>query len=331
MRITQDVREYARQRGLASEQEALAAGMEEKAQEFREGAATSTAQTDSTGAGRSDGAARVPRPRVLTVAGSDSGGGAGIQADLKTFAALGVFGTCAITAVTAQNTLGFDGSQEMSPRVVALQIDAVLNDIGTDAVKTGMLGNAETVRAVADRMRRHRVELLVVDPVMVASTGARLLRPDAIDALREELLPLAAVVTPNAAEAEVLSGVGVSDRASAGEAARRIHQLGARLVIVTGGHWTDDVGSADDLAFDGERLEVLRARRIATPHTHGSGCTFSAAIAAHLAYGFEPLEAAHRAKRFVQRAIEYATPLGSGDAPVDHLWGISRQETADAT
>jgi hydroxymethylpyrimidine/phosphomethylpyrimidine kinase len=256
----------------------------------------------------------------MTIAGSDSGGGAGIQADLKTFAALGVYGSSAITAVTAQNTVGVRAIHDVPVDVIAAQIDAVLEDIGADAVKTGMLSSPSIIETVAGRLRAHGVTALVVDPVMVAKSGDRLLREDAIRALCELLLPLAAVVTPNAPEAGVLSGVDVTDVESAREAARRIAALGPRLVIVKGGHLEGD--TSDDLVFDGARFETLSGRRIATRHTHGTGCTFSAAIAAYLARGLAPLDAVREARVYLQGAIEHAEPLGSGHGPVNHLWRI---------
>ena len=216
------------------------------------------------------------RPRALTIAGSDSGGGAGIQADLKTFSAFGVYGASVITAVTAQNTVGVRAIHEIPPEIVAAQIDAVLEDIGADAIKTGMLSSAAIVEVVADRLRAHSVASLVVDPVMVAKSGDALLRQDAVRALRESILPLAMVVTPNAPEAAVLSGIEVTDAESAREAARRIHDLGPAMVIVKGGHRDGD--NSDDLVYDGRSFEILSGRRVATPHTHGTGCTFSAAI-----------------------------------------------------
>ena len=258
------------------------------------------------------------RPRALTIAGSDSGGGAGIQADLKTFAAFGVYGASAVTAITAQNTLGVQAIHEVPAEVVAAQIDAVLSDIGADAVKTGMLFSTAIIEAGADRLRAHGVTRLVVDPVMVAKSGDRLLRDDAVAALRELLLPLAEVVTPNADEAGVLVGIEVVNDDSAREAARRIHALGPRYVIVKGGHF--DGPTSDDLLFDGQRFEVLSGRRIATRQTHGTGCTFSAALAAELAVGCSPLEAARAARAFVQGAIEHAEPIGAGHGPLNHLW-----------
>lgn len=261
------------------------------------------------------------RPRALTIAGSDSGGGAGIQADLKTFTAFGVYGASAITAITAQNTLGVRAIHEVPPDVVAAQIDAVLEDIGADAVKTGMLSSTPIIEAVADRLRAHSVAALVVDPVMIAKSGDALLRPEAVQALIELLLPMATVVTPNAPEATVLAGVEVRDAVSAREAARRIHALGPAMVIVKGGHL--DGERSDDLVFDGRAFEILSGMRIGTPHTHGTGCTFSAAIAACLARGMEPLAAAREARAFLQGAIEQAEPLGAGHGPVNHFWRSS--------
>lgn len=261
------------------------------------------------------------RPRALTIAGSDSGGGAGIQADLKTFSAFGVYGASAITAITAQNTLGVRAIHDVPAAVVAAQIDAVLEDIGADAAKTGMLSSAEIIETVAERLRAHAVAAVVVDPVMVAKSGDRLLREDAVQALRTLLLPLAMVVTPNAPEATVLSGVDVVDAASAREAARRIYDLGPAVVIVKGGHFEGE--TSDDLVFDGLTFEILSGRRIATGRTHGTGCTFSAAIAASLARGLTTLEAARQARAYLQGAIENAEPLGAGHGPVNHLWRSS--------
>jgi hydroxymethylpyrimidine/phosphomethylpyrimidine kinase len=253
---------------------------------------------------------------ALTIAGSDSGGGAGIQADLKTFSALGVFGMSALTAITAQNTLGVTGVFELPPEIVAAQIDAVVTDIGVDAAKTGMIANSEIIRVVAAKVREHAISTLVVDPVMIATSGDRLLREEAVEALRTELLPLATVVTPNLPEAGVLVGREVASLAEMREAARTIVGLGARSVVVKGGHMA---GDATDVFFDGERFVELPARRIETTSTHGTGCTLASAIAALLARG-EPLEAAiSQAKAYVTAAIERAFPLGHGHGPVHHF------------
>jgi hydroxymethylpyrimidine/phosphomethylpyrimidine kinase len=258
-------------------------------------------------------------PRALSVAGSDSGGGAGIQADLKTFSALGVFGMTAITAVTAQNTRDVTGIVEIAPDMVALQIDTVVTDIGVDAAKTGMLSSAAIIEAVADRLRRHRLDRLVVDPVMVAKGGATLLRPDAMDALRRLILPLALVVTPNLPEAAALSGAPVETPAQVDDAARRIAALGPRYVVVKGGHFA---GPAVDAVYDGTaaRMERLEAPRIPTRDTHGTGCVFSAAIVAGLARGDDVRDAIRTAKTFVTGAIEGALPLGGGHGPANPLY-----------
>lgn len=255
-------------------------------------------------------------PRALTIAGSDSGGGAGIQADLKTFAALGVYGMSAITAITAQNTLGVRDAFELPIPLIEEQIDAVLEDIGADAAKTGMLSSAAIIEAVAARARRWNLRL-VVDPVMVAKGGAPLLRPEAVATLRAALLPLAEVVTPNLHEAQVITGRPVETLDDMREAARAIQALGPRAVVVKGGHRASD---PVDVFYDGERLVELREERIETPHTHGTGCTFSAAIAAHLARGLALAEAVAEAKRYITGAIRHAPGLGHGHGPVEHFW-----------
>ena len=255
--------------------------------------------------------------RALTIAGSDSGGGAGIQADLKTFGALGVYGASAITAVTAQNTVTVSRIQEIDPAVVAAQIEAVIEDIGFDAVKTGMLASAPIVEAVASALKRHRVVNLVIDPVMVSKTKACLLKADAIAALKSLLLPLAEIVTPNIPEAEVLSGHKVTDAETMRDAARRIRDLGPRRVVIKGGH--SEGPYVVDLYFDGENFEELKAERVQTRATHGTGCTFSAAIAAYLAHGLPPLEAVARAKEFLTAALQTAPGIGKGIGPVNHF------------
>ena len=255
---------------------------------------------------------------ALTIAGSDSGGGAGIQADLKTFAALGVFGMSALTAVTAQNTLGVKHFEMVSVPLVVAQIEAVLDDLGADAIKTGMLGTPAVVEAVAGTLRARNAGPVVVDPVMVAKSRDRLLSAAAVDTLRRDLLPLAAVVTPNAPEAEVLTGLEVRTEAQAREAARRLHALGPRAVIVKGGHLeTDDVV---DLLFDGAQFVEARGPRHATRHTHGTGCTFAAALAAGLARGHSLPDAFLEARRYLDGAIRHAPGLGHGAGPVGHFW-----------
>jgi hydroxymethylpyrimidine/phosphomethylpyrimidine kinase len=253
---------------------------------------------------------------ALTIAGSDSGGGAGIQADLKTFSALGVFGMSALTAITAQNTLGVTAVFELPPEIVGAQIDAVVSDIGVDAAKTGMIANAEIIRVVAAKVREHGISTFVVDPVMVATSGDRLLAEEAVEALRIELLPLATVATPNLPEAGVLVGRDVTSLEEMREAARAIVGLGARSALVKGGHLA---GDAVDVFYDGERFLELTARRIPTTSTHGTGCTLASAIASLLAKGL-PLEQAIRdAKAYVTTAIERAYPIGRGHGPVHHF------------
>jgi len=264
-------------------------------------------------------AGRPPRPRALTIAGSDSGGGAGIQADLKTFSALGVFGMTAITAVTVQNTKGVAGYEELSPQTVSDQIRAVVADIGVDAAKTGMLASSAIVEAVADAVGETRIPNLVVDPVFLSKHGHPLLAEDAVDALRTRLLPLATLVTPNLPEAGGLAGFRVESQTDMERAARAILGLGPRAVLVKGGHATAG-GRADDLFADAEHEEWIRGERIDTPNTHGTGCVLSSAIAAHLARGADLIEAVRLGKAFVTEAIRHALSIGQGIGPVDPLW-----------
>ncbi len=258
------------------------------------------------------------RARVLTIAGSDSGGGAGIEADLKTFAALGAYGMAAVTAITAQNTCGVYGVHNVPPEMVSQQIDVVATDIGIDAAKTGMLSTAPIIEAVADSLERHPVEQLVVDPVMVATSGDPLLENTARDTLINRLLPLALVVTPTAQEAEVLAGISVTSEDDMRRAAERIHALGPKHVLVKGGHL--DAPDAIDLLFDGDRFETFSVPRINTRNTHGTGCTYAAAIAASLGQGMAVTEAVQRAKTYLTGAIQHGLPLGEGSGPVDHAW-----------
>jgi hydroxymethylpyrimidine/phosphomethylpyrimidine kinase len=252
---------------------------------------------------------------ALTIAGSDSSAGAGIQADLKTFAAHGVYGTTAITAITAQNTRGVTAAVTLDPAIVVAQIEAIVSDLGADAVKIGMLGNADMVRAVGEALVRLSLRPIVLDTVMVAKGGDRLLDAAGITALAQVLIPLADVITPNVPEAETLTGVRIATVAAAREAAAALVRQGARAAIVKGGHLK---GDATDVLFDGHAYVELRAERIATSHTHGTGCTFSAAIAARLALGDDLIAAAHAAKRYVTRAIERAPGLGHGAGPLGH-------------
>ncbi len=255
-------------------------------------------------------------PVALTIAGSDSGGGAGIQADLKTFAALGVHGTSAITAITAQNTQGVTDVLELPVSLVQAQIAAVIEDMGVDAMKTGMLSSTAIIEAVAEAIRLHGLRRLVVDPVMVAKGGARLLREDAVAALRSTLIPLAAVVTPNLPEAEVLLGRRIQTLEERRQAARDLVALGAGAAVVKGGHAE---GDATDVLYDGRDLVELRAERIETTNTHGSGCVFSSAIAAGLARGLGMEPAVREAKRLITAAIAGSLELGHGHGPVNPM------------
>jgi hydroxymethylpyrimidine/phosphomethylpyrimidine kinase len=262
-----------------------------------------------------------PRPRALSIAGSDSGGGAGIQADLKTFSALGVFGMTAVTAVTVQNTRGVSGYEALSPATVADQIRAVATDIGVDAAKTGMLASAAIVDAVADAIADTRLPNLVVDPVSVSKHGHRLLAEDAVDALRARILPLATLVTPNLPEAAALTGFPVDEPDGMRKAAEAIRAMGPAAVLVKGGHLEGE-DRADDLLFDGRELVWISGARIDTPHTHGTGCVLSSAIAAHLARGAPLPEAVRLGKAFVTEAIRHALPIGGGIGPVDPLFAV---------
>lgn len=265
------------------------------------------------------------RRRVaLTVAGSDSSGGAGIEADLKTMSALGVFGTVALTSVTAQNTLGVTESLHLPPGLVVAQIDAVADDLGVDAAKTGMLATSDIIAAVAETVGRRHIRSLVVDPVMIATSGARLMEEDAVEALVRLLLPLALVVTPNVPEAKVLCGIDVSSRASMEDAARAIHSLGPGNVLVKGGHLE---GDAIDLLYDGDTCTWLAAPRVFSGKVHGTGCTLSAAVASGLALGLGVPEAVRLAKDFVTRAIASRLEMGGGSALVNHFVGVHEEES----
>ncbi|GIW72586.1 MAG: hydroxymethylpyrimidine/phosphomethylpyrimidine kinase [Planctomycetota bacterium] len=249
---------------------------------------------------------------ALTIAGSDPGGGAGIQADLKVFQRFEVFGTAVLTALTAQNTTGVQAVHLIPADFVTRQLDAVLGDIGAAATKSGMLGGAAQVLAVAGALERHRVACYVCDPVFVAKDGTRLLAPEAERVLRERLLPLASLLTPNALEAQALSGVEIRTYEEACEAARRISALGPRAVLIKGGHLELEEGTALDVLFVGGEAEPLRGPRLPTPHTHGTGCTLSAAITAGLARGLALRQAVLTAKRYLTLALASAFVPGSG-------------------
>ncbi len=255
--------------------------------------------------------------KALTIAGSDSGGGAGIQADLKTFQELGVYGMSALTAVTAQNTLGVHGVYPMTAEAVTKQIQAIAEDIGTDAVKTGMLFNAEIIEAVSENLRVYKWENVVVDPVMIAKGGASLLQLEAITALKKYLLPLAKVITPNIPEGEELIGLQITTHYEKQEAAKRIHDMGVQNIVIKGGH-DEDPEQAIDLLFDGKDFYSFPSKRVQTKNTHGTGCTFSAAITAELANGKTVQEAVLTAKAFIQAAIEEDLEIGKGHGPTNH-------------
>src|SRR5712691_4644609 len=256
-------------------------------------------------------------PVALTIAGSDSGAGAGIQADLKTFASFGVYGVTVITAITAQNTLGVRAVQDVNADVITAQVDAVAEDFAIAALKTGMLSSAAIIETVAAAIQRHRLGPVVVDPVMIAKSGDRLLAEDAVDALRRRLLPLAEVVTPNIPEAEVLAGGPIRTRDDRLAAARAIMELGAHAVVIKGGHSQDD--PIVDLLVDSQGVHEYRAARILTTSTHGTGCTFSAAITAGLAAGLDLPYAVAEARDYLSRALASAPGLGHGHGPLNHF------------
>ena len=268
------------------------------------------------------GEPRSAIPRALSIAGSDSGGGAGIQADLKTCSALGGYGMTAITAVTVQNTMGVSAVSEISADIVRDQVTSVLGDLGADAVKTGMLASARIISAVAGALEGFRELPLVIDPVFVSKHGDPLLQANAIGALKAELLPLAELVTPNTHEASGLAGFEVVTRDDMRRAAEAILALGARAVLVKGGHLAGD--SAADLLADGESETWLEQERIDTVHTHGTGCTLSAAIAAYRAKGLNLAEAVAGGKLFVTGAIRGGLAIGQGIGPVDQLWELRK-------
>jgi hydroxymethylpyrimidine/phosphomethylpyrimidine kinase len=267
----------------------------------------------------------APLYRALTIAGSDSSGGAGIQADLKTFAALDVYGTSAITAVTAQNTLGVVAVEPLVADFVTAQIEAVAGDIELHATKTGMLATAAIVEAVTAAIDELDLPKVVVDPVLVATGGDPLLDEDGVQVMRAELLPRALVVTPNLPEAEILSGYQIRSMEDIQEAARRIHDLGPTAVIIKGGHGQGD--SVVDVLYDGDRFLEFRTERLPRPHVHGTGCAFASAVAAYLALGFSLEQAAERAQRYVAGAIRHAFAPGQGQHVLDHFWNARRLDS----
>lgn len=261
-------------------------------------------------------------PRILTVAGSDSGGGAGIQADLKTIALLGGYGMSVVTALTAQNTQGISSVLEVPPEFVEQQMEAVLSDIGADALKTGMLVNSEIIKVVCQKIKRYRLRRVVVDPVMVSKSGTKLLKLEAVEALKKGLLPLAQIFVPNIPEAEVIVGRKIKKLSGMKEAARFIWQMGPKSVLLKGGHL---VGLPVDIYFDGKKFYEFSAPRVSTPHTHGTGCTLAASIAVELAKGATALEAITKAKDLVSAAIKFSLPLGKGQGPVNPYTFVARE------
>jgi len=260
-------------------------------------------------------------PIVLTIAGSDSGGGAGIQADLKTFAFHCVHGTSALTCVTSQNTQEVTRVDALPAAAVVAQIEAVVTDIGVQAVKTGMLLNQEIINAVASKVKALSLETLVVDPVMVSRTGAQLIDDDAVESLRNALIPIAAIVTPNRYESQLLSGMEIHTLDDMHIAAQRIYELGARAVLVKGGGMTGNLRGVD-VWFDGKELSTLTTELVETSNTHGTGCTLSSAIAANLALGKDPLSAVRSAKDYVTTALKHALDIGQGTGPVGHFFPL---------
>ncbi|MDX2230376.1 MAG: bifunctional hydroxymethylpyrimidine kinase/phosphomethylpyrimidine kinase [Leptolyngbyaceae cyanobacterium bins.349] len=260
-------------------------------------------------------------PVAMTIAGSDSGGGAGIQADLRTFSFHKVHGTSALTCVTAQNTLGVSRVDALPPAAVVAQVVAVVSDIGVQAVKTGMLLNQEIIAAVAQQVAALNLPNLVVDPVMVSRTGAQLIADDAIATLQAELVPLATVLTPNRYEAQILAGMKIQSLEEMQIAAQKIHQLGAKAVLVKGGSMPGALRGVD-VWFDGTDFKILQTELVNTTQTHGTGCTLSAAIAANLATGQAPLEATLAAKHYVTQALKYALAIGRGQGPVGHFFPL---------
>ncbi len=262
------------------------------------------------------------RKQVLTIAGSDSGGGAGIQADIKAMSANGVFAMSVITAITAQNTEEVTDVFELPSAIIAAQIDAVFDDFDVAAVKTGMLGSAAIVETVASILKPQNVANLVVDPVMISKSGHALLKPDAIDTLKTKLFPLALLVTPNVYEAQQLSGIQIKSLADARRAAKVIHSFGCKQVLIKGGHLLAE--RATDLLYDGRFFSVFKGEFIETPHTHGTGCTFASAIAAHLAQGKSLNDAIQTAKTYLTEAIRHGLAIGHGHGPTDHFYFLER-------
>ena len=264
---------------------------------------------------------------ALTIAGSDCSGGAGIQADIKTMTMNGVYAMSAVTALTAQNTTGVTGIQESSPEFLEMQLDAVFEDIYPDAVKIGMVASGELIRAIADRLRHYDAGNVVIDPVMVSTSGSALMRNDAVDTLVKELLPLATLVTPNIPEAEVLSGRTISTKEDMIEAAKQIGDENHCAVLLKGGHSVND---ANDLLYAEGRLTWFQGKRIDNPNTHGTGCTLSSAIASNLAKGFSLKDSVERAKSYISEALGAMLDLGKGSGPMQHNFGLTGEYAKEA-
>lgn len=260
-------------------------------------------------------------PRVLTIAGSDSGGGAGIQADIKTFTAHKVYGMSVVTSITAQNTSKVLGIKNLDPEFIELQLVAVATDIGIDALKTGMLSTKSIIKSVAEKLRKYKIEKIVVDPVMVSKSGARLLDQDAESTLISDLIPIAFLITPNIPEAEVLSGIKIDSIEGMKKSAEIIIEKGAKYVLVKGGHLLNN-NEATDILFDGSEFYEISTRWINTKNTHGTGCTYSAAICANLAKGLDVIDAVSKAKDYVTGAIERSFKIGKGNGPLNHYYNL---------
>lgn len=259
-------------------------------------------------------------PRVLVVAGSDSSGGAGIQADIKTLNSIGVFGMTAITSLTAQNTQGVFEIFDLPPSFVKKQIEVVIEDIGVDAIKIGMLSNKEIVDVIVEEIKRYKIENVILDPVMKSQTGYDLIKEDAKKILIENLLPLSLIITPNKFEAEEISGLKIENKKDIKEAIFRIKEKGAKWILIKGGHLEGEY--ALDYLSDGKNIYEIKTKRINTDNTHGSGCTYASAIAGYIAKGFDILKAVRKAKRFVYMAIRNSLQIGKGKGPVNHFWKI---------
>ena len=260
--------------------------------------------------------------KVLTIAGSDSGGGAGIQADLKTFCAHGVYGMSVIVAVTAQNTQKVIDVQDIDPDIIEKQIDAVFEDIGCDAVKIGMISRIESIKTVSKKLKKYKPKSIVLDPVMISKSGYPLINPNAVETLVHELIPLATVVTPNIPEAEKISGIKIKTIEDMKEAAEVIYKIGPKSVLVKGGHLVND---ATDILYDGKDITYIKSERINTKNTHGTGCTLSSAIASNLALGMDIKEAVREAKKYITTAIRHSLSIGKGVGPTNHFYTLYKK------